>query len=405
MRLQICEIISDLEHLKEETIIEAINSHKVITEWAYILHDKDKKDDDTLKNPHWHIELRLKEARESSSIAKWFNIAENFVDACKSKSCKHLKFNDMLAYTVHKCKPDKYQYELSEVKTNVADIKERIDEYAERMNGKPVKFKKSNEELEKIINMIAQGEIREYNITDKIDSVLYSKHAREIKSAFEYRRQILRQQDRNMDVYYFSGEAGAGKTAYAKEIAKNKGMSYFVSSSKNDVLDGYAGEDVIILDDLRPTSFELCDLLKFLDNNTNTSVKSRYHNKIIEAKIIIITSVYSLDNFFDATVQNERVHEPIKQLKRRCSLYANFTNQKIDTYIYNPKKGDYEFLEVFNNPIIKKFPKVAPTDERKEQLKSLFINTIQTEKENKTISVNNNSADEFKEMCENLPFY
>lgn len=405
MRLQICEIISDLEHLKEEKIKDVVENQKVVSKWAYILHDKDKKADGTPKNAHWHIELRLKEARESSSIAKWFGVPDNFVGACKSKSCKHLKFNDMLAYTVHKCKPDKYQYDLSEVKTNVEDLKEIIDDYEERVNGKPVKFKKKNEELERIIAMIAQGEIREYNITDKIDSILYSKHTREIKSAFEYRRQILRQQDRNMEVYYFSGDAGAGKTALAKDIAKNKGMSYFVSSSKNDVLDGYAGEDVIILDDLRPASFELCDLLKFLDNNTNTSVKSRYHNKIIEAKIIIITSVYSLDNFFDATVQNERIHEPIKQLKRRCSLYAIFTNQKIDTFIYNPEKGDYDFLGVFENPIIKKFPKIAPTDERKEQLKSLFINTIQTEKENKTQSLENNLKDEFKEMCENLPFY
>lgn len=48
-RLQICEVVSDVEHLNEEKIIDAINKHKVIKEYGYILHDKDVNEDGTKK--------------------------------------------------------------------------------------------------------------------------------------------------------------------------------------------------------------------------------------------------------------------------------------------------------------------------------------------------------------------
>ena len=58
----------------------------------------------------------------------------------------------------------------------------------------------------------------------------------------------------------YSGDAGTGKTTYAKDLAVKKGYSIFVSSGSNDVLDGYGGEDCIILDDLRPSCMGLSDL-------------------------------------------------------------------------------------------------------------------------------------------------
>ena len=48
----------------------------------------------------------------------------------------------------------------------------------------------------------------------------------------------------------------------------------------------------LILDDLRPSCIGLSDLLKMLDNHTSSSVKSRYYNKVLECKLIIITSIF-----------------------------------------------------------------------------------------------------------------
>lgn len=88
-----------------------------------------------------------------------------------------------------------------------------------------------------------------------------------------------------MEAMYFYGDSGTGKTTYAKQLCEKKNYSYFVSSGSNDVLDGYAGQDVIILDDLHPSSVGLSDLLKMLDNNTASTVKSRYYNNVLECKL------------------------------------------------------------------------------------------------------------------------
>lgn len=379
---------SDIDHLKEENVIKAIKDNKAIKEWAYILHDKDINEDGTPKNKHWHIMLRLSEGRKIDQIAKWFGIKKNYVNKCNSKSPKPYRFNDMLGYLIHAGDDSKHQYDISEVKTNIEDLPARIENYKERIAGKLVQTRKLSEEtlqLQKVITQITLGEIREFNLTEYIDGVFYAKHTREIKAAFEYRRQMLQKQDRDMEVYFFCGDSGSGKTSYAKQIARNKGYSVFVSSSQNDVLDGYAGQDVIILDDLRPKSFELADLLKFLDNNTNSTVKSRYHNKVIEAKIVIITSIYPIENFFELTSKEERGDEPIAQLKRRCSLYAIFDDVKIKTFIYNQLIEGYENFETFENPINKKFPKHAPTSEQRERYRNLFsVEIIDSDlKENK----------------------
>lgn len=388
-RIQIFEIENQIEYLNEETIKKAVKRHKII-EWAYCVHDKDiYTAEDEKRNPehkagtqkpeHIHFMGRLSEGRYIHQIAEWFGVKDQYVQKCKSKSMKAYKFNDMLAYLIHANKPEKYQYDLSEVKTNIEDLAERIEDYKERMAGKPLKTRNISEDrrqLEEIVEKIAQGEIKEYNYTDYISSVLYSKFTREIKAAFEYRRAIVAKQGRQMDVYYFCGEAGAGKTTYAQQIAKDKGLSCFVSSSDNDILDGYRGEEVIVLDDLRPDSVKLANLLKLLDNNTNSTVQSRYHNKIIEAKIIIITSIYNLEDFFNMTIKDIGGCEPIRQLRRRIVMYADFNDNRIKEYMYNKQDDSYEYIATFENPIKEKYPKTAPVDNLRASLKSLFTNEI-----------------------------
>ena len=93
-----------------------------------------------------------------------------------------------------------------------------------------------------------------------------------------------------MNCIFITGASGTGKSTYAKQIASENNLSVYISSGSNDVLDDYQGQDCIILDDLRPSCMGLSDLLKMLDNNTASTVKSRYKNKVLECKMIIITT-------------------------------------------------------------------------------------------------------------------
>ncbi|MCQ2486287.1 MAG: RNA helicase domain-containing protein, partial [Clostridia bacterium] len=216
-------------------------------------------------------------------------------------------------------------------------------------------------QMETLLNAIATDKCRGYNYTDYCSIDFYVKHKKQIECAFEYRRNQLELEriDREMNVLYFTGASGTGKTTFAKMFCRSKGWSFFVSSSSNDVLDGYNGQDCVILDDFRPSDWKMSDLLKFLDNNTTSRAKARYSNKsMVYCKCIIITSVLSIDDLYTGLQEHET--EPIKQLKRRIMGIMSFTHENITAYSYNPdtEDFDYKFGQVSMNPVSEEFKKI-----------------------------------------------
>lgn len=265
------------------------------------------------------------------------------------------RWGDALAYLTHSNAPKKHQYDPAAVVSNFAWEKEAAE-------AKKIK------ELEEVIDKIDSGEIRLFNYTDYMTANFYAKYRRQIDTAFKFRNDRLKSKEvnRNMRCIYIMGGSGTGKTTYAKEYAKKLGYSTFISSGSNDPLDGYAGQDCIILDDLRPSCMGLSDLLKMLDNNTASTVKSRYFNKVLECKLIIITTTLDIESFFKNVFSEE--NEACKQLKRRCDLVVEFpqdeTTDKLKIYQYNIKADCYDLLGYQDNPL-QRF--VREDKERKER--------------------------------------
>ena len=344
MNLKLMEIVSDIDHMGEESLSKGIVSNYV-QDWLYILHDKDtyteedeKRNNEhkkgTLKKAHYHIYLRLKDSTNIKYIASAFNVPENFVSRVKGK------WVDAMLYATHRNAPEKYQYSDEEVVSNFDFTTVR---------DKEEKKKSDNKYLDTIIDKIDSGEIREYNLTKYISMKDYIKFERQIKRAFEYRTQKMKGIDRDMKCIYIQGVSGAGKTTYAKRIAEDKNMSYYISSGSNDVLDDYKGEDCIILDDLRPSCMGLSDLLKMLDNNTSSSVKSRFKNKVLECRLIIITTTLPIETFF-RNVFSEEVESAI-QLYRRCSVLIKMDLKSMDLYSFNNTTRVYDYLYTVPNPV------------------------------------------------------
>ena len=113
----------------------------------------------------------------------------------------------------------------------------------------------------------------------------------------------------------------------------------------------------------------LSDLLKMLDNNTASTVKSRYKNKVLECKLIIVTSVLKIDEFFNGVFKEQK--EPIVQLKRRCKLHLRFEQDHYYASLFDDKKGDYSEEYKYVNPVATMYPKIELTDEQKEFLNQL----------------------------------
>ncbi|QKX95696.1 MAG: replication initiator protein [Rapeseed phyllody phytoplasma] len=368
MKLRICELVINsnlINQPKIENILEA--KKNAIQNYAFILHDKDiyqnekeaqlngKKIGD-LKTPHWHIYLRFNNAYDVKHIAQWFNTEENFVSKIKGR------FSDALMYMIHANRTDKHQYDEREV---VSDF----DWKSEAQQDIFLRKYKIDTRLKDILTKIHSGEIKEYNITNYISIIEHNIYSAAIEKAFKYRTNTLKGIERNMECVFITGMSGSGKTTLAKKIAKEKNYQTYISSGSNDVLDDYQGQECIILDDLRSNCLGLTDLLKMLDNNTSYSVKSRYKNKVLECKLIIITTVKSIDDFFEDIFKKD---ESIIQLKRRCKLHISLDSKYISYSMWNPVKMEYEKPFKKPNNLLNKFQiKALSKKEQKEFIKKI----------------------------------
>ncbi|GAK74150.1 replication protein ['Chrysanthemum coronarium' phytoplasma] len=262
-------------------------------------------------------------------------------------------------YMIHANRSDKYQYDEKEVVSNFDWKSEAQQDIFNR------KYK-MDARLKDILLKIDSGEIKEYNINDNINILENNIYSAAIEKAFKFRIRDLKKKVRQMECVFITGMSGSGKSTLAKKIAKDKGYNAYVSSGSNDILDDYCGEECIILDDLRSYCLVLSDLLKMLDNNTASSVKSRYKNKVLECKLIIITTVKSIDDFFDDIFNKD---ESITQLKRRCKFHIKIDSKYITFKVWNPVKMEYNLIEKKPNNLLNDFQiKELTKKEAKEEI-------------------------------------
>lgn len=152
--------------------------------------------------------------------------------------------------------------------------------------------------------------------------------------------------DRNINVIFLSGSTGVGKTTFAKKYCEANKKVPCISSASNDPLQDYKGQDVLILDDMRDDVFRFHDLLKFLDNHTKSTGKSRYHNKAFIGDTIIITSPKPIvDWYFNSSPEDKR------QLYRRVRSWFKFGHEKIEAFEYDDKSSRYEKVAEMPNYI------------------------------------------------------
>lgn len=349
-----CEIVTNLKNGDEifieiETIKKVLSEKNCILDYAYIIHDNDnytahdeKKNPDhkcgELKPAHIHLLLRFKKSQPQKleCVANWFGIKPNFISKINGS------WEDACLYQIHKNAPDKHQYSADEVVSNF--------DYEKLLHDEENKFN-----LQDILRRILDGDIREYNKTLEIDHIMLVSQARYINEAFKVRSEHLQAtiKERNTECVFITGGSGVGKSTLAKNIAKEKGLDYFISSGSNDIMDGYSQEPCLIVDDMRPAVLGLSDLLKMLDNHTASSVKSRYKNKYLNCELIIVTTVLDINTFYQ-NVFAER-DEPITQLKRRCGTYIQMDAGTIYISIWDSKRMKYTAPIAYKNNVLDQY--------------------------------------------------
>lgn len=257
------------EPLLDEDTIKIALSHKTIKQWAYVLHDKDvysakDEEDDpnhvmgNTKPPHWHIVMNCSQQVEIGTIAKWFKIAENFVDIPKGSGAG--KFLDCVEYLTHESARQqelgKHRYNDAEIKASLGfDWRGKID----RRNENKAKYGQDlDDEEQMMFDVMYRGKtLRE---CEKENPIIYMD---KIDKLCKLRLEYIKRQDppATRINYYIYGKGGVGKDLMSRALARalfpqyeNDDDIFFIVGAGNVTFDGYDGQPVLIWSDSRSLS-------------------------------------------------------------------------------------------------------------------------------------------------------
>ena len=356
MKKQMCEVMNYEPFLtleKAKQVCAEKSADGTLEQYVIVRHDKDVVTDEdvarnpylqkgSLKKPHIHIFLKFKYTRYFTEIARWFGIEPQYVNEIYSKT-----YNAGALYAVHANAPAKYQYPLTEAYANF-DYAALVNKYKEKQI-KSAAEKARDARRADIINGIMSGAITESNLSQFVTAVEEDRFCSSIRNTFtRKKRELLLIKDRNMKVLYICGAAGSGKTTLAKMICDANGFSYFISGSKRDPLQGLSPEtDAIILDDLSPDCFDWKELLKLLDNHTASSAASRFSDKYVNCKMIIITNTKDIVDF--ASMVSGSFSEDRYQFYRRVTTVYNIFPETIEQMELDPKTRQYKKVKTTKN--------------------------------------------------------
>ena len=315
----------------KDDIINHLEKHFADAEWAYILHDKDVEKG-VKKDEHIHIAFYFPNARSPKNVASIMGDKPQSVEVFTGRWAKQNMFAYLIHATDSAIAEGKHRYNAYEVTANF--------DYIKFMNNVQATAESKKLDIEDIQARIISGDIilKDFFVDGKLGDasvagLFYTNNKQKIDRAIEtrYKIQMSSKEEIDLEVIYIQGAAGSGKTTIAKEYALRKYGDYFITGSSNDAVQDYMGEPVAIFDDARPSDFDASDWLKMLDPyNNKSTVTSRYYNKYLAVRCIILTTTIPFEEFFVYAKNKAGVDEPVSQFMRRFKLVIKVTPEKDD---------------------------------------------------------------------------
>lgn len=315
-------------------LVEQVKHYYPKADVAVICHDADcyTKEDEPdhvagdIKPEHIHIAFHLPAAKTIGMVARKFGVAENFVQVFNGRNGKANMFGYLCHLTDGARQLGKHIYPLKNVESSF--------DYPAYVAGVEADVTAKAIEKPMVLQQVLDGRLRliDFILPDKNGSdaltAFYVQNKSFVETAISTRYSRLMAthgQGMKLRIIYIEGCAGSGKTSYAKAWAMKQYRDYYFASSKNDPLQDYKGEEVIIFDDARPDMFGADDWLRLLDPYTNeSSVKSRFVNKYLAVKCIILTSIHPWRDFFRLCPRKGGGSEPVDQFLRRFDFVFEF---------------------------------------------------------------------------------
>lgn len=337
IRSQILMFSQQLEHLNcsKEELLEKVKQLPYIDQYALITHDKDTKKDGLPVAPHIHLVLCFTQRVRIRQIAKVLaQKAQYFEIMTKRGNNLETSKNNAMAYLVHQTiqakKEGKYQYKPSEVIANF-DYSQLINKLKQSLFYAPKQvladFNAGNINKLEALKRIADS--NSPRIPQYISSI---NKIEEVNNQLKQKKWIQEHEKSHkpITVIWLYGQAGVGKTEFAKHIAIKYSIdnNYDFTGSTRDLFQSVGTANSLIIDEIRPKDIPFSDILRICDPyNYRKYAGSRYKDKPIIADTIIFTSPYSPIQFFlKYKLDNQ---DNFKQFQRRITITIEVTDKQI----------------------------------------------------------------------------
>ena len=388
-----------------EVIVKRLADNDIeVVECYAIIHGKDKRivwSQEKMKNIvedkelHIHILMKFKKGASLTKLAVTIGVEPQYLEKLKSG---RYGYDNSLAYLIHSKDENKHQYSPEEVFTLLGEdyksiYSRRIDTW---LKGKATKIAKETIlSIDWLVSEILVGNITKNNILLSDEYyIIYAQHKRRINEALDtyYEKKALNtilsleNKEFKKTIIFIQGQSGIGKTRFAKSIIETIiKLSVFYTSkpwepcitASTNAFDEYATQEILLLDDIRENSFSVSDWLKLLDPYSISPISARYHNKQAIAKLIIITSTHSPEDFFRSV--KETSFEDFDQFYRRLDLIIEIDENYFVSNVYKKELNNKDRLRTtFHSSKKKIYQYIISTTKKRDKIKvvKLIVNKV-----------------------------
>lgn len=308
--------------------------------FALAIHDHDISDDGNPAEAHLHVMMSFENARSIPSVAKTLHEQAQQITMWGGQS------DEGFAYLCH-ANPGavgKFQYDPSTVLANF-DYPEFLLKYKANLLNR-----KKTVRVNELLDALKNGSVSVAEVERQMSGSLYAKYASQIErvnmlrlrnSAEEWRKKA-QSEGKRIKLIWIYGAAGTGKTRLAKKYTSERNEPIFISGSSRDIFQAYAGQHVIILDELRPGMMQYSDLLRLTNPfgiDEAMMAPARYSDKSIAADLFIVTSPLSPKDYHAES--NLGAYDDFAQLQRRIILTVRMTADEISRMKWDNDYLDY----------------------------------------------------------------
>lgn len=357
--------------------IESAHPDTKVTDCHAIKHDKDYKqiwDETTLsltkvyKTNHIHMLLTFSGNKLTlTQISKAVGLDLSYIEP--PKSGRYAKDNK-LAYLIHAKEKEKHHYSPSEVYTHRGEsymgiYMTRKDAW-EKSKAKK-NSKEASENIDWLLEQILTGKLTKSQImlTDEYYAT-YAAYSIKCDAAFNTYGQrkayqairAMEQGEFNVSVFYITGKSGAGKSFFTDMLVdglinyvrdKHGVMWQKCTVASNNPLDDWDGEEILVMDDLRGMAMGASDWLKLLDPDRANRAGTRYKNKFVIPRVIVINAEKDVIDFFfylkniGGGDRSEAMDQFIRRIMNRVCVFHDVVSNARLANIDSVEKSKYPF--------------------------------------------------------------